>query len=457
VSEANAAPDDRIVSGESGSRGPTVSSEAAAPASLVRALSGWALMLVLLGYALFLHHGLGPFPDRALEIWSPREFLIRQSWITPFEEHLGLGVLAFMLPAALGTVGVFRLSRSSIARMLALSAVVMCGLFAFYGLSERGPGIWNFFHWRGSAVMVGIALVLAATASAPLLATRWLRLPVAARVAVYLPVLLGVVVMMRNVTGTDPTLRFAISPWPVVPLFGLKFGSVAILGVIGGMALAAWSTARDAEGAAKPAARRAVGLVAALLVPALWFKLWHPTFPVKGMVVVTAAGAAFVLGAAFLGRADARGLRSRHLAWGFLLALLPLAIGKTWADLDYSRTREGSARVVIDGLAAYYEDHQEYPEDLQELVDLEYLERIPRPKIGFGFIEAQEFVYQSFGNSYNLEFSSPDWVQCAYNPAWSEEDWDDEEADDPEAAAEAGGEESLGESWSCPSSPPELW
>jgi len=436
-------------------------SEAHPPASPARALSGWALVLVLLGYALFLHHGLGPFPDRALEIWSPREFLIRQSWITPFEEHLAFGVLAFMLPAALGTVGVFRLSRSSVARMLALSAVLMCGLFAYYGLGERGPGIWNFFHWRGSAVMVGIALALAATASAPLLAASWLRLPMAARIVVYLPVLVGVVVMMRNVTGTDPTLRFAISPWPVVPLFGLKFGSVAILGVIGGMALAAWSFARDAEGVAPPAARRALGLLAALLVPALWFKLWHPTFPAKGMAVVTAAGAAFVLGAAFLGRADTRARRSRHLAWGFLLALLPLAIGKTWADADYSRTREGSARVVIDALAAYYEDHTEYPEDLQELVDLEYLERIPRPTIGFDFIEAQEFVYQSFGNSYNLEFSSPDWVQCAYNPAWSEEDWDDEdEADDP-GVTEAGGddadEESLGESWSCPSSPPELW
>ena len=109
----------------------------------------------------------------------------------------------------------------------------------------------------------------------------------------------------------------------------------------------------------------------------------------------------------------------------------------------------------------------EYPEHLSELVDGEYLESIPRPKIGFGFIETQKFEYQSFGTSYNLEFSSPDWVQCAYNPSWSEEDWSDYDYDEEEeeetealevdATDETDGETALDESWSCPSSPPELW
>jgi hypothetical protein len=421
-------------------------------------------MLVVRGYALFLHHGLGPYPDRSLEPWSPREFLIRQSWIEPLQQNLALGVLAFVLPAALATVGVFRLSRSSVARTLALSAVIMSGLFAYYGLGERGPGIWNFFHWRGSAVMVALALALAATICAPLLARSWLRLPLAGRVAVYLPVLVGVIVMMRNVTGTDPSLRFAISPWPVVPLFGLKFGSVAVLGVIGGMALAAWSFARG-EGGPPPAARRALGLIVALLVPALWFKLWHPSFPAKGMAGLVLVGAAFVLAAAFVGRADALTVRGRHLAWGFVLAALPLTVGKAWAGLDYSNTREGTARVVIDALDAYYQEHQEYPEELEVLVQGDYLERVPEPQVGFDFVEDQKFIYQSFGNSYNLEFSSPDWVQCAYNPAWSEDDYEDyedyeeeEEAAEVEAtSAEADEETSLAESWSCPSSPPELW
>jgi hypothetical protein len=437
--------------------------------SPVRALSGWALAAILLGYAGFLHHGLGPYPDGVLAPWSPREFLLRQPWITPFEDRPALGVLAFSLPAGLATACVYWLTRSAIARTLALSAVVASALFSFYGLRPPGPGIWSFFHWRGSAVMAGMALALAATINAPLLARSWLRLPTAGRVAVYLPVLVGLVAMLRNVTGTDPTLRFAISPWPVIPLFGLKIGSVAILGVIGGMTCAAWSFA-GGEASGRPSRlRRGLGLLAALLIPALWFKLWHGSFPLRGMIGLTAVAALFVAGSILGGRSDALTRRGRHLAWGFLLALLPLAVGEAWAGYDYSRTREGSARIVIDALAEFYEQHREYPETLSELVEAGHLERVPRPQIGFSFIEAQQFEFQSFGTSYNLEFSSPDWVQCAYNPAWNEEGWDDEDgyADEADAAdsdmadtgeaSDAESETSLGESWSCPSSPPELW
>jgi hypothetical protein len=425
-----------------------------------RAALGWALTGLALVWAAFLHHGLGPYPDGALEPWSPREFLLRQSWITPFEESPALGVAAFSLPAALLFAAAVWLTRSAVARTLALAAVFASALFAFYGLREPGPSIWNFFGWRGSAVMAGLALLLAATVNAPLLARSWLRLPTAGRVAVYLPVLIGGIMMMRNVTGTDPTLRFAISPWPVVPLFGAKIGSVAVLGVIAGMAFAAWSFA------AGGAARRIGGVVVALLIPALWFKAWHGSFPTRGMMAMTVVAAVFVAASLWAGRSDALTLRARHLAWGFLLALVPLAVGEAWANFDYTRTREGTARVVIDALAEYYDAQQEYPEELSQLVEGGYLERVPKPQIGFSFIESQEFQYQSFGTSYNLEFSSPDWVQCAYNPAWSE-DYDDyedeeEEAAEPvieEAEAESEDEEetSLGESWSCPSSPPELW
>jgi hypothetical protein len=432
---------------------------APAEAGRGRALLGWALAGVAVLWAAFLHHGLGPYPDGPLEPWSPREFLLRQSWITPFEESPALAVVAFSLPAALLLAAAAWLTRSAVARTLALAAVFASALFAFYGLRPPGPSIWNFFHWRGSAVMVGLALLLAATVDAPLLARSWLRLPTAGRVAVYLPVLVGAIVMMRNVTGTDPTLRFAISPWPVVPLFGAKIGSVAILGVIGGMAFATWSFA------AGGLARRVGGVVVALLIPALWFKLWHGSFPVRGMAVMTVVAAVFVAASLVAGRSDALSVRARHLAWGFLLAVVPLVAGEAWATFDYTRTREGTARRVIDALAEYYDAHQEYPEELTQLVEEGHLERVPKPQIGFSFIESQDFQYQSFGTSYNLEFSSPDWVQCAYNPAWSEDydDYDDyeEEAAEPiveEAEAESDEEEtSLGESWSCPSSPPELW
>ena len=432
-------------------------------------VAGLAVLAALLAYTVVVHHGLGPLPDGPVEIYSPREFLLQQSWIEPFEAKPARGVVAFALPAAVLAAAVFWLSASAVARSLAVSAVLACALFAFYGLRPPGPTIWSFFGWRGSAVMAGLALAVGATATAPLLAASWLRLPVAARVAVYLPVFVGVVAMLRNVTGTDESLRFAISPWPVVPMFGLKFGSVAILGWIAGMAMAALGFAAPRGSVV----RRVAGVLLALALPAVWFKLWHGNLPPNGMAAMTAVAA--LLGAATLLRAGNGGLaqRGRHLSWGFVLALLPLATGTQLAGWDYSRTREVVAREVIDGLARYYEQHQEYPDRLTDLVEAGFLPALPAPSIGFSFLGDPQFEYQGFGTSYNLEFSSPDWVQCAYNPAWNEDDWDDEGAgtydDEPSYEEEdsyddagdtpAGGAEetSLGEAWSCPSSPPELW
>jgi hypothetical protein len=425
-----------------------------------KSAAGFGVLGVLLAYAVTVHHGLGPMPDGPLEPWSPREFLIRQSWITPFEESPGLGVPAFSLVAALLCALVFRLTGSALARTLALASVVACALFSFYGLRPPGPAIWNFFGWRGSGVMVGFSLTLAATATAPLLAKSWLRLSPVTRAVVYLPVFVLVVGTLRDVTGTDPTLRFAISPWPVIPLFGMTIGSVAILGVLAGMACAAWSfSARGEPGASRR--RRTLGVLAAILLPAIWFKLWHESFPTRGMLAMSLVGAACA-GACLLGaRPAALATRGRHLALGFALALAPLATGEALAGFDYSRTRDGTARELIDALDAYYQQHEEYPEELDELVAEGFIESLPQPKIGFGFLGSQQFAYQNFGISYNLEFSSPDWVQCAYNPSWSEEDYEEEEeqeeAEDLGEASKRNGESSLGEAWSCPSSPPELW
>ena len=47
---------------------------------------------------------------------------------------------------------------------------------------------------------------------------------------------------------------------------------------------------------------------------ALWFKLWHGSFPVRGMIGLTIIGAGFVLAGGLAGRADALTIRSRHLA-----------------------------------------------------------------------------------------------------------------------------------------------
>ncbi len=109
----------------------------------------------------------------------------------------------------------------------------------------------------------------------------------------------------------------------------------------------------------------------------------------------------------------------------------------------------------------YYAKEQVYPDELEELVSDRYLEALPEPAIGFGFLYDGSFRYRSFGTSYILEFPAPRWVECAYSPPYEdEEELEDDEELEPweiQDAAADGGDDSLGGAWSCPSRPPELW
>ena len=160
-------------------------------------------------------------------------------------------------------------------------------------------------------------------------------------------------------------------------------------------------------------------------------------------------------------------------------------------------TREIRARQILDALALYIARETVYPDTLAELVKTGDIESIPEPAIGFGFLYDAHYRYQNFGTSFILEFPAPRWVECAYTPPFSDEEDEAEPADagspgDPASAAleSAGSEEaqaadaalasdasdrppnpadadapedaqgtgdSLGEAWSCPSKPPELW
>jgi hypothetical protein len=144
-------------------------------------------------------------------------------------------------------------------------------------------------------------------------------------------------------------------------------------------------------------------------------------------------------------------LDARGLALAALLLGAPVLLGQAWAWLDYERTREQRARVIIDALHAYLEREDLYPDRLEDLVEAGLLARIPEPVIGFPIERVDGFDYASYGTSYLLDFSAPRWVQCHYTPAPILEDLDEEER--TELAAEGG----LEESWSCPSTPPELW
>jgi hypothetical protein len=200
------------------------------------------------------------------------------------------------------------------------------------------------------------------------------------------------------------------------------------------------------------------------------------------VALVTALSIA-ILGGLRRGGGRLRG-RARHLLVGAALIGIPLVGAEAAARYDYFLTREIRARRILDALDTFYRRETVYPDSLQELVEAGDIEKVQQPAIGFGFLDDAKFAYGNFGTSFILEFSAPRWVQCAYTPPFSEEDGEEEEAaetdaaeaesagdddenappinpadaDAPEGELAAGGDgDSLGEAWSCPSKPPELW
>ena len=98
-----------------------------------------------------------------------------------------------------------------------------------------------------------------------MLAGSWLRLGWPLRVLTYLPFVLFAIGFLRNATGTDESLPFAISPWPIVPVFGMEVGGLFVtVGMLG--------TAIGVSGIASSGGSRgrmALAVVVALLAPAL--------------------------------------------------------------------------------------------------------------------------------------------------------------------------------------------
>jgi hypothetical protein len=436
---------------------------------------GWAFALLAVLYAYGIHQGIGPDPISAEPSWyHPRGFLLRWSWFSWALETSGRLMLVLTLPALALTAAVFLSGRSAVARGLALSAVVATLLFLFYG--DVATGVWEFFHWRASAVLALMALAVGFAIAAPFLAASWLRFGWPLRLALFLPVCFALIAFIRNATGTDPSLRFAISPWPAVPVFGIEVGALFVmvwyLGAALGVGGVARARARDGGSAALPLALGVllgIGVPVALLAAGsalslLPFKAGAGTL---GTVAVACALAIALSSSVGVGRQpEALRRRTRHLAVGAALIAVPLVVGQVWARWDYYWTREHRAREIIDAMERYLEKEEIYPDELEDLVKDGYLDEVPEPFIGFGFLYDGHFRYRSFGTSFILEFPAPRWVECAYTPPYVEEDeeYESEDGDEEkplgasdEALGLGGDDESLDEAWSCPSKPPELW
>jgi hypothetical protein len=457
-------------------------------------------------YALLIHHGIGPGPVGVeLRWYEPRGFLLRWGWLSFAFESAPRLILLLTLPAVALSLAVVATTTSAVARAISVICVVATPLYLYYG--DQATRVWEWFGWRGSAVLTLLAVCVGLPLAAPLLAASWLRLGWPLRVATYLPFAFGTIAFLRNATGTDPSLRFNISPWPAVPVFGLEVAALFIAAWLLGVALGLRGVAEWRRGPGG-ISRLVVGVGLGIAVPVAILAVgdWLSLFPFevgRGAYLASALVCALAIGlAASLGlRGDVEGtrLRSLYSGVGAALVLLPILVGQAWARVDYFVTREERAREIIDALAVWYEREGLYPDELDLLLESRDLEAIPRPAIGFGFLYDGEFRYRSFGTSFLLEFPAPRWVECAYTPPFEDEDEEDPDAaadaqaadedeeleawerpapgaeeaapeDAPEAAtADAAGEPDggaeegereaggLGESWSCPSKPPELW
>ena len=471
--------------------------ESARARSPLRPLLGWAAVAAALGYAVLIHYGVGPSNKGMAWHWyTPRTFLLDVEFLYPVFETLGRALIGTALPAVLLAALAFALCRSAVGRALALASVVAVLLYTFYGV--RAPFVWEFFDWRAAAVLTLTAIVVGFSLAAPLLAASWLKLAWPLRLLVYLPIVFAVFALVRNATGTDESLRFSISPWPAVPVFGIEVAALFITAWLVGVGAGLHALVRSRRAQAGPArGRLALHLLLALALPALllWIGSQLGLFPFRAgarTFIGASLGTALAIAVAARTRGDGEALtrRARHALVGAALIGIPLVGAEAVARADYFVTREIRARRILDALDLYIKRESVYPDTLDELVTAGDIDAIPEPAIGFGFLYDAKFRYQNFGTSFILEFPAPRWVECAYTPPFSDEEYAEEEEEEagddalaaaPPAAGEAapasaeaferppnpadadapadaeGAGESLDEAWSCPSKPPELW
>ncbi len=430
------------------------------------------LMGLLVGYAVLAYYGFGPYPREApVPWWQPRGFFTESLLLAPFGEDPLPPILAYTLPAVGLALAVMVATRSALVSTAALTVTLATSLFLFYGLRWPGPQIWSFFGWRGGAVMVAVAAIVSAALLSPLLAASWLKRGWALRLLIYAPLVVLVACVASSATGTNPALRFNLTPWPVATVFGFDLSAAIIAALLAssGLALAALRWRERALWIA------ALGLTVAVAVPVTWTVLRLPSGLWMLAATLTVAALALRIAASAAGNLT-MGVRSLagYVALGSILVATPLLLGSAWRRMDYSATREGRAQKLIDALAIYYEHEDSYPDTLAELVEARYLDQVPKPRVGIPALNNDGFTYQNLGSDYLLEFASPGWTQCHYSPPWDEdldEDYEDGEdyADDPDTFGPTGGGIELPEQgdesydgplpgqWSCPAKPPELW
>ena len=450
----------------------------------MRAMRRLVYLLVLVGMLAGYYEFLGPGPRVSeyvedLEWWRPNGFVHTSETFAGLQklaEEGGAGatipVGLFWLPAAAMLVWGLWLFRSAPMRALITACFFMLLIIPYYGyMADRA---WLFFEWRSPAVAATFAAVMAITLFAPSLLRAALdRSRVLTAVAVA-GVVVGVFLLTTEVTGTDSDMRLNISPWPVVTLFGLLLlgSAIALYHVAAG--LGTWLSARLGGARGIVVGTLAAGLLAATLVA-----ISRRDQDAGALVVTAIIGASYALVRSLVGpkgREEARRAGLVVMAAG-ALAFLAIQLSNQAAISFQKTARNETAMKLLVALEDFRDASGSYPNRLTDLVP-DVFEEVPRPRIGLILDEDDEFLYRNLGDSFLLEFSSVQWVQCGYSPPYdvakySEEDYEDEEYEDDEEDYED--EEPLEKkpedpelkalladfgldgAWNCEDAPPKVW
>lgn len=434
----------------------------------------------------FFFFGAGPSASEwweDLEWWRPWGTAMRHKALEPLADLARAGFPSAWIPLALWClppVALFgfglRLFRSALARaFMAFLALCMC-FFVYYGsMFEQA---WRFFEWRFPLVGISFCAVVSLALYAPSLLRASARVSRALAALVLLVAFAAVLVLSTEITGTNPDVSFNLSPWPLITLVGFLLIAYTLGALHAAAGLGVWLTRRLdlSSRVTRIALAGAVGAVIGFIGGRLVFS------EIGGAILVALIGVVYAWVALVRSDEDeavAQGSAlTRAVAGVAILAMI--TISNSTANSFQRTARDETALQVLLALEAYKGDHQTYPDDLEELVP-EYLDQIPRPRIGFFIDEQDEFTYTGFGDSYALEFSSVLWVQCAYNPpfefaSYEDDEFEDEAEDDgereawetPDVAAEAPTQDEraaqallarngLDGAWSCSTEPPKLW
>src|SRR5262249_39817423 len=200
---------------------------------------------------------------------------------------------------------------------------------------------WQDFGWRWPAVLVSTSFYVALFLLAPAV-TRAIRARSTALQALGLTAFAGSIYFLSTeVTGTNPSLDWNLSPWPTLTLLGfLLFGLV--LGVIqraGGVGILAGGRA---PGVTRVACAVLVAAAAASLMR------WIPfTTPRAAQIALLAAPAAALAALAGRRREEAAGSAALpHLVAGFLI-LASIKIGQ-WQGEDFqAESRDQIASRIV--------------------------------------------------------------------------------------------------------------